>query len=124
TRSMSCSGHKDGPFGSSLAAVRVFARSQWAVDLGALGGTRTPSLLIRSKIRVVQASPHLSDRPARRGCGGCLIPLGPGLSRSGVSKSVSKIRQVQLIGRGIERVSVGPADALETLPLFRLGQAA
>ena len=33
-----------------LAAVRVAARSQWAVDLGALGGTRTPNLLIRSQM--------------------------------------------------------------------------
>jgi hypothetical protein len=31
-----------------LAAVRVVARSQWVVDLGALGVTRTPNLLLRS----------------------------------------------------------------------------
>jgi len=33
---------------------------------GALGGTRTPNLLIRSKIPAVQSSPLLSDGPARR----------------------------------------------------------
>ena len=31
---------------------------------GALGGTRTPNLLIRSKIRFVQIRPSLSIRPA------------------------------------------------------------
>jgi hypothetical protein len=35
---------------AELAAVTASARSQLAVDLGALGGTRTPNLLIRSKI--------------------------------------------------------------------------
>jgi integrase-like protein len=33
-------------------------------DLGALGGTRTPNLLIRSKIRFVQIRPSSSKRPA------------------------------------------------------------
>src|SRR5262249_38345283 len=50
-----------------LAAVTAAARSQWAVDLGALGGTRTPSLLIRSKIMVVQRRPPSSGQPARTG---------------------------------------------------------
>jgi hypothetical protein len=40
--------------------------SAWE-DLGALGGTRTPSLLIRSKIPAVQTSPQSSDGPARTG---------------------------------------------------------
>jgi len=39
-----------GRLAADLAAVEVTARSQWAVDLGALGGTRTPSLLIRSQM--------------------------------------------------------------------------
>jgi hypothetical protein len=41
-----------------LAAVTVTARSQWVVDLGALGGTRTPSLLIRRLC-------HWSPRPGK-----------------------------------------------------------
>ena len=45
-----------------------------ASDLGALGGTRTPDLLIRSKIRAVQRSPQLSDRAAHAGCGRRLVP--------------------------------------------------
>ena len=40
-----------------LVAVTVAARSQWAADLGALGGTRTTSLLIRSKIPAAQSGP-------------------------------------------------------------------
>jgi len=47
------------------------------VDLGALGGTRTPSLLIRSKIPAVQISPELSSKPACGVAGGCLIHLHP-----------------------------------------------
>jgi hypothetical protein len=54
---------------ADLAAVTATPRSQWAVDLGALGGTRTPNLLIRSKIPTVQISPWLSDSPAYRGRG-------------------------------------------------------
>ena len=53
---------------------------------------RSSDLQIRSKIPAVQTSPHLSDRPARGAGDGRLIQLGPGLSRSGVSKSVSKTR--------------------------------
>jgi hypothetical protein len=34
---------------------------------GVLGGIRTPSLLIRSKIPTVQISPELSVKPAREG---------------------------------------------------------
>ena len=37
--------------------------STWG-DRGALGGTRTSNLLIRSKIRFVQIRPSLSIRPA------------------------------------------------------------
>jgi hypothetical protein len=36
---------------------------QRACELGALGGTRTPNLLIRSKIRFVQIRPSSSKRP-------------------------------------------------------------
>jgi hypothetical protein len=39
-----------GRLAAVLAAVTAAARSQWAVDLGALGGTRTPNLLIRSQM--------------------------------------------------------------------------
>src|SRR5215472_9361272 len=53
-----------------LAAVRVPARSQWAVDLGALGGTRTPSLLIR---RLCHAFLRPGDMPSGlREC--CSLP--------------------------------------------------
>jgi hypothetical protein len=52
-----------------FAAVRGMRRpvlsSQSAADLGALGGTRTPNLLIRSKIKAVQRCP-LSSGQARR----------------------------------------------------------
>ena len=65
-----------------------------ADGLGALGGTRTPSLLIRSKIPAVQISPQLSNGPARRGCGRLPGPAVSGLSRSAVSNSVSKISYV------------------------------
>jgi hypothetical protein len=48
--------------------------------------------LTRSKIRFVQASPHLSDRALlKRAVHGCVIQMHPQLSRSGVSRSVSKI---------------------------------
>jgi len=45
------------PLATGLATVKAFRRSGGACDLGALGGTRTPNLLIRSKIRAVQISP-------------------------------------------------------------------
>jgi hypothetical protein len=37
-----------------MAAVTATARSELAVDLGALGGTRTPSRMIRRSVRGVQ----------------------------------------------------------------------
>jgi hypothetical protein len=40
----------------------------------ALGGTRTPNLLIRSKIRFVQIRPSLSIRPAGTLCGDLGVP--------------------------------------------------
>ena len=40
-----------------------------ATSQGALGGTRTPNLLIRSKMRLVQMRPVSSARAARRLCG-------------------------------------------------------
>jgi hypothetical protein len=42
--------------------------SSWG-NCGALGGTRTPNLLIRSKIRFVQIRPSLAIRPAGTLCG-------------------------------------------------------
>ena len=57
---------------------------------GALGGTRTPNLQIRSKIPAVQISPWLPHMPARWVADGCGIQLHPALSISVVSKSVSK----------------------------------
>jgi integrase len=61
-----------------LATVKALRRSGEAVDLGALGGTRTPNLLIRSKIRLVQIRPPLSIRPAGTPGG---RRTGPGRSR-------------------------------------------
>jgi integrase len=43
-------------------------------DLGALGGTRTPNLLIRSKIRFVQIRPPSSIRPAGTLRGDLAVP--------------------------------------------------
>jgi hypothetical protein len=44
-----------GRLAAVLAAVTTAARSQWGVDLGALGGTRTPSLLIRREVQIIRA---------------------------------------------------------------------
>jgi len=60
-----------------LAAVTAAARSQWTVDLGALGGTRTPGLLIRSKIRFVQIRPSLSIWSASTPYGDVTVPASP-----------------------------------------------
>jgi hypothetical protein len=58
--------------GTSAALSAVLGRtdespgqmlSAWASGMCALGGTRTPNLLIRSKIRFVQIQPSLSIRP-------------------------------------------------------------
>jgi hypothetical protein len=43
------------PLAADLAAVTAVARSQLAIDLGALGGTRTPNLLIRREMQAVGA---------------------------------------------------------------------
>ncbi len=51
---------------ADLAAVTATARSQLAVDLGALGGTRTPSLLIRSVCHGSLLPGHMP--PGLRGC--------------------------------------------------------
>ena len=48
------------PLAGDLAAVAASARSQWAVDLGALGGSRTPNLLIRRFLSRVQRCPDRS----------------------------------------------------------------
>jgi hypothetical protein len=47
-------------FGSSTGCFMI-ASGLWP---GALGGTRTPNLLIRGKIRFVQIRPSSSKRPA------------------------------------------------------------
>jgi hypothetical protein len=62
-----------------------------AFDLGALGGIRTPSLLIRSKIETVRRRPQSSgDLVAPLVIGEPIQPC-PGSSRSVVSVRVSKI---------------------------------
>jgi hypothetical protein len=43
-------------------------------NMSALGGTRTPNLLIRSKIRFVQIRPSLSIRPADAAHGDWAVP--------------------------------------------------
>ena len=47
---------------------------QRACELGALGGTRTPNLLIRSKIRFVQIQPSSSIRAAGTPRGDRAVP--------------------------------------------------
>jgi hypothetical protein len=44
-------------------STRLLVDTNKASDLGALGGTRTPSLLIRSKIKAVQCRPTSSLQP-------------------------------------------------------------
>ena len=58
---------------------------------GALGGTRTPNLLIRSKIRLVQIRPSLSIRAAGTLRGDLAVQRCPCSSRSVVSNCVSKL---------------------------------
>jgi hypothetical protein len=62
---------------SAVAALRVMRdRSHdrnWPLNC-ALGGTRTPNLLIRSKIRLVQIRSSLSIRPAGKPHGGPAVP--------------------------------------------------
>ena len=43
--------------------------------IGALGGTRTPNLLIRSKVRLVQGRPALSISPAGTCRTGSAVPV-------------------------------------------------
>jgi hypothetical protein len=71
---MSCSGRDASGFGNSVG----YSKGRFLIGSGllpgALGGTRTPSLLIRSKIRAIQSGLWLSDRPARGGHGRALGP--------------------------------------------------
>ncbi len=62
-----------------------------ATSQGALGGTRTPNLLIRSKMACPDVS-GIVRWAARRLCGQrARVQLDPGSSRAVVSKSVSKV---------------------------------
>ena len=66
---MSCSGREVSGFGYRFGYSKghfMIGSGLWA---GALGGTRTPNLLIRSKIRFVQIRPSLSIRAAGTLCG-------------------------------------------------------
>jgi hypothetical protein len=87
------------PLATGLATVKASRRSGEAVDLGALGGTRTPNLLIRSQmlyplsyerwrpasLRQAGWAPCLAERPAacrsRPGCSGGLA-IGCRLGRN------------------------------------------
>jgi hypothetical protein len=44
------------PLATGLATVKALRRSGEAVDLGALGGTRTPNLLIRRPVEYVRSA--------------------------------------------------------------------
>src|ERR1700674_2161970 len=50
TRSTGYSGPEVHPMAAAMATVRVGPPVDWAAELGALGGTRTPNLLIRSQM--------------------------------------------------------------------------
>jgi hypothetical protein len=56
-RSTGFSGPEMPPLATLLATVRALPESEEGSDLGALGGTRTPNPLIRSKITGVQGCP-------------------------------------------------------------------
>jgi hypothetical protein len=56
----------------------VTSPSTWE-NIGALGGTRTPNLQIRSKIRFVQIRPSLSIWPAGTPHGEVAVPASSAL---------------------------------------------
>ena len=65
-------------FGSSIGNSKGHFMIASGLLPGALGGTRTPNLLIRSKIPTVQISPWLSDSPAYRVADGGSSPAPSG----------------------------------------------
>jgi hypothetical protein len=71
---MSCSGRDMSGFGYRIGYSKGHFLIGSGLLPGALGGTRTPNLLIRSKIRLVQIRPSLSIRAAGTLRGDLAVP--------------------------------------------------
>ena len=71
---MSCSERDVSGFGYRIGYSKGHFMIGSGLLPGALGGTRTPNLLIRSKIRFVQIRPSSSKRPAGTPCGDMGVP--------------------------------------------------
>ena len=71
---MSCSGRDVSDFGNSVGNSKGHFMIGSGLLPGALEGIRTPNLLIRSKIRLVQIRPPLSIRAAGTLRGDLAVP--------------------------------------------------
>jgi hypothetical protein len=93
------------PLATVLATVKVPRRSGEACELGALGGTRTPNLLIRSQMLYPLSYERRACLDSVRRPGSLLVAVGPARRGSAVGSHLSWC--FDLVGPRL--ISVSPA---------------